>query len=167
MQNFKINKYDACKILGITGDINPEIVKQAYKRACMKYHPDRNPAGLEMMKSVNLAYESLKNLDEKIDIKESVINYGDELNAAIVTVLNLGLTVEICGSWLWVSGDTRTHKDTLKQAGFNWAPKKQMWSFHPSDYRSWSRGRASMDQIRERYGSKTIRPGTRQQLPAA
>ena len=29
---------------------------QAYRKACMKYHPDRNPSGEHMMKLVNAAY---------------------------------------------------------------------------------------------------------------
>ena len=51
---------DALSILSITGDYTPETVKQAYRRACSQYHPDRNPAGLEMMKLVNVAYDTLK-----------------------------------------------------------------------------------------------------------
>jgi len=149
---------DAAKILGINGNITPEIVKAAYRSACSTYHPDRNPAGLEMMQSVNLAYATLKDSTQTIEIDDSVINYGEDLNAALSAIINLqGLVIELCGAWVWVSGDTKTHKATLKEAGYKWASKKLMWYFRPSDFRSFSRGKASMDDIRASYGSRSVR----------
>ncbi|MFT4729160.1 MAG: hypothetical protein ACI9UN_003677 [Granulosicoccus sp.] len=44
---------DAAHILSLTGEVSPEDVKLAYRRAAKIYHPDRNPAGLEMMKMVS------------------------------------------------------------------------------------------------------------------
>ena len=44
---------DAVNILGLSGDITSEIVKQSYRLAAKKYHPDVNPAGAEMMKIIN------------------------------------------------------------------------------------------------------------------
>jgi len=38
---------DAANILSLSGDITTELVKTAYRRASAKYHPDRNPAGLD------------------------------------------------------------------------------------------------------------------------
>ena len=43
--------YDAAKLLGLSGKITSEQVKEAYHKACKKYHPDVNPAGEEMMKT--------------------------------------------------------------------------------------------------------------------
>ena len=52
--------YDAAKILGLSGEITPEIAKKAHRTACKKYHPDINAAGEEMMKLVNEAYDVLR-----------------------------------------------------------------------------------------------------------
>lgn len=153
-----MNHYDAAKILGLSGEITPDLVKTAYRQASMKYHPDRNPAGTEMMKLVNEAYQVLK--DFSGDVKEQQADYGDLLNEALNAIINLpGLFIEICGAWLWVSGDTRTHKITLKEAGFQWAPKKKLWYYRPEQYRSRARGNVDMDEIRTKYGSS--RPATR------
>ena len=57
---------DACKILELSGVINAEDIKKAYRKACMKYHPDRNPSGEHMMKLVNAAYAVLKDHPEEI-----------------------------------------------------------------------------------------------------
>jgi hypothetical protein len=33
----------ACKILGVDEDASKEVLKKAYRRASLKYHPDHNP----------------------------------------------------------------------------------------------------------------------------
>ena len=53
----------------------------------------------------------------------------------------------------------RTHKTTLKEAGFQWASKKKLWYYRPEQYRSRARGNVDMDDIRTKYGSS--RPATR------
>ena len=147
-----MNIYDAAKILGLSGEITADQVKTAYVAACKKYHPDINPAGAEMMKVVNAAYEVLRDYSGTIEDEQS--EYGELLNTALNTIMPLqGLIIEICGAWIWVTGDTRAYKETLKQASFKWAPKKKAWHFRPEQYRSFSRGKTTLDQIREKYGS--------------
>lgn len=87
---------DALAILGLTGEYNPEIIKTAYRKACSKYHPDKNPAGLEMMKMVNQAYDALR--DETgvhvvgdIDIS----SYGEDIFNALSKIIDLGFDIEI------------------------------------------------------------------------
>ncbi len=104
-----MTSYDAAKILGLSGNITPEIAKDAYRKACKKYHPDINPAGEEMMKLVNTAYNVLQ--DFSGDVKEQETEYGEQLNNALNAIFNLsGLLIEICGAWVWVSGATKAHK---------------------------------------------------------
>jgi hypothetical protein len=128
---------DALNILNCIASSTLEEIKTAYRKACAKFHPDRNPAGTEMMKLINAAYDALRDYkpsSQQEDLGNDV-NLGDDLNTALNAIIHLGLTIEICGSWLWVSGDTRPHKDILKEAGFKWAPKKMMWHFRPADYK--------------------------------
>ena len=159
---------DALSILDCAVSSTLEDVKSAYRRACKMYHPDRNPAGLEMMKLVNAAYDALRDYTPTAETLEPMQeqNLGDDLNTALNAIIHLGLTIEICGSWLWVSGDTRPHKEVLKEAGFKWAPKKMMWHFRPSDYKSYNRGKWSIDKIREMHGSQTIKNKSYQRLSA-
>lgn len=147
-----MNIYDAAKILSISGDINPEIVRVAYLVACKKYHPDINPAGAEMMKVVNAAYDVLREHSGKIDDEQA--EYGEMFNTALNSIMPLqGLVIEVCGVWIWVTGDTRTHKDVLKEAEFKWASKKKAWHFRPEQFRSKSRGKTTLEEIRVKYGS--------------
>jgi hypothetical protein len=154
-----MNSKDALNIFGLKSNATFDLIKAAYRRACSEYHPDRNPAGLEMMKIVNAAYSALSDYVPS-SIEEDFsdeLNLGEDLNKALNAIINLGLTIEICGSWVWVSGDTKPYKEILKEAGFRWAPKKMMWHFRPADYKSFNRGKWSIDQIREKHGSINIK----------
>jgi hypothetical protein len=162
-----MNQYDALKVLGLSGQVSPEIIKLAYKKACSKYHPDRNPAGLEIMKMVNVAYETLKDYDGEAQISDDAAQYGEEVSNALNKISGLDLIIEICGAWVWVSGDTKTHKVTLKEAGFKWANKKLCWYFRPSDFKcSRSFGQFSMDSIRNKYGSVSFKGKTQERMIA-
>jgi hypothetical protein len=160
-----MNIYDAAKILGLSGEVTPELAKAAYHAACKKYHPDVNPAGEDMMKVVNEAYSALR--DFSGSVKEQQTDYSDLLNNALNAILGLSaLSVEICGVWVWVTGDTRAHKDALKAAGYRWSGQKEAWYFRPEQFRSRGRGVASMEEIRGKYGSKWPRGKGRTLLQA-
>lgn len=163
----KMNHRDALKILGCKPDMEFAEIKTAYRKASAKFHPDRNPAGLEMMKLINAAWQALSDYTPgmvKDDSTESM-DLGDELNAALNAVIGLGLTIEICGSWIWVSGDTKPHREILKASGYRWAPKKLMWSFCGGE-RTTSRGKFSMDDIRNRHGSVSVKGKDRARIAA-
>jgi len=148
---------EAVKILAISGDINQEIIKAAYRKACFKFHPDRNPAGLEMMKLINIAFEVLKK-ESDFTIVNDTPDYDDKLSDAIKAALRMeGIDIEVCGVWVWLSGDTRPHKEEIKKSGYKWASKKMKWYFRPADYKSRSRGKFSMEDIRTFHGSREIR----------
>jgi curved DNA-binding protein CbpA len=158
---------DALSILGITGDYTPEIIKQAYRKACSKYHPDRNPSGLEMMKMINQAYEAIKEATGTATAESGSQCYGEEINNALNAILHLGFDIEVCGAWVWLHGDTKPHRELLKQAGFKWAPKKCLWYYRPADYKSNGRGKFSMDEIREKHGSEKVTLKERNKIKAA
>ena len=157
-----MNVYDAVKVLGIEEtNITKEDVKAFYRKASKKYHPDHNPSGEEMMKLINEAYSSLQDAKYPISIGEGdAYDYGSEINDALNTIINIqGLSVEVCGAWVWVSGETKSHKEVLKEQGFLFSGNKKMWYFRPkSQKRSW-RGKSqfSIDEIRDKYGSKSVK----------
>lgn len=164
-----MKKEDAAKILGIDGELTPEIIKQAYRRASSKFHPDRNPAGEEMMKAVNLAYETLK--DFSGSLSSGAQGYDDAMNEVLKELLKMvGIHIEVCGGWIWVTGDTKPYKDTLGKDGLGlyWASKKKAWYFRPEDWKSSSRGSMSLDKIRDVHGSQILRakPGYDNRLTA-
>jgi curved DNA-binding protein CbpA len=157
---------DALQLLEIIGEYTPEIIKTAYRKACSKYHPDRNPAGLEMMKLINQAYDAIKDETGRQEENQAG-NYCEEINTALNAVIHLGFEIEVCGAWVWLHGDTKPHRELLKTAGFKWAPKKCLWYYRPADYKSNGRGKFSMDEIREKHGSQKVTMKERSKLKAA
>jgi len=140
-------------------------VKTAYRASIRKYHPDVNPAGLEMSKVLNTAYDALKAANmEHFDTTNS-LGYDEALNDAINTVMGFpDIEIEVCGIWVWLSGDTKPCKEELKAAGYRWASKKKRWYFRPPEFKSRNRGRYSMDDIRAKYGSATQRTEERKKI---
>ncbi len=151
---------DALSILNLhQHPITLDDIKTNYRRAAAKYHPDHNPAGLEMMQVINAAYEVLKQAyaDNKINQEDhagDIPDYGEAFNTALNAIKGLGLDIEICSAWIWVSGDTRPHKEVLKSAHFLWSPHKQRWYFRPEQYRSRNRQSWNMEKIRSVHGSR-------------
>jgi DnaJ-class molecular chaperone len=80
---------DAAKILGLSGAITAKDVKKAYRAAALKYHPDKNPAGDEMMKLINESFEVLKAFEGNIEESQSDENYSEALNDALNSIINL------------------------------------------------------------------------------
>lgn len=154
-----MTKFEALQILGLSGLVTNADIKLAYKRKAKAFHPDRNPAGTEIMKMINVAYSLVKD-ENDIDVFENptMSSYPEVLATALNAVSGLGLTIEVCGLWIWVSGDTKTHKDILKATGYCWSPKKCMWYYRPAIAKSrkhFSKDKSewSMDKIRDTFGA--------------
>ena len=120
-----------------------------------------------MMQLINAAWNALSDYDASEVIEESEeINLNEELYAALNATRGLGLTIEVCGTWVWVSGDTKPHKEVLKAAGYEWAPKKMMWYYRPAGSKSWSRGKYDMNEIRGMHGSVSVKSRDYKRLSA-
>ena len=139
-------------------------LKAAYRKAAMKYHPDRG-GDTETMQKVNAEYEAMfERLKREQNTRAAQDATGKtkattETAADFIEIISKllsmdGLIVELCGRWLWISGNTMRHKEALKAAGCKWASKKKMWSWHYLEDGAFrSRKPISMDAIRFKYGS--------------
>ena len=82
-----------------------------------------------------------------------------ELLEKIVALKQLpGLEINLCGSWVWIGGDTKPNKDALKSLGCWWAAKKKLWYWHlPVETKHYRRRKAkTMEGIEAKYGKKAI-----------
>lgn len=57
-----MNHYE---VLGVARDATPEQIKQAYRAASSKAHPDKDGGSTEAMAAVNLAYETLSDPERR------------------------------------------------------------------------------------------------------
>ncbi len=133
-----------------------DALKAEYKRLAKQYHPDMG-GDTATMQAINAAYEAAfnrmsGNATNGTDTTETATDFINIISALMKIK---GIVCEQCGSWLWISGDTKPVKDELKAAGCRWSPKKQMWYWKPAG--SYCRGRnASMEYIRTKYGSRVF-----------
>ena len=158
-----MNIQEALNIFGLSGALTEEDIKKAYKKAALKYHPDRNPLGAELMKAINAAYDFLINNIDKInqfqsDDKENHYNFSEKLESVLNILSGLnGIAYEIIGNWIWISGETKQYKDILKENKCIWARKKEdlsLWFYRPAEHKSRRKGKeSSMDEMRETYGT--------------
>lgn len=141
-----------------------EDVKQLYKKLARDLHPDCNhdrdttAEFQEMQRQYNEAFKRLKNVHVNKD-GETYEKETEETPEQFATIINAllkmpGLMIELCGSWLWITGNTREHKDGLKNLGFKWSKNKSAWYFHFEPYRKRSKKSVDLDTIRSMYGSQ-------------
>lgn len=138
-------------------------LKRAYRLLCMKHHSDVG-GDTATMQAINAEhdelFEQLKRAhNATADEHHQTTETPEEFRDIIAALLRLdGLEVELCGSWLWIGGNTREHKEALKAAGCRWSSTKKLWYWHHAeDGHRWHRGKSSMSQIRAKYGSQTYR----------
>ena len=154
MKNF----FENCKSL--------EELKAEFRRLVKKHHPDCG-GDAETMKAVNNQYEAKfeelkKHHNATHDAEHQTTETPDEFRAIILALLKLeGIEVELCGSWLWLAGDTYSHKDELKKLGCRWSSSKKKWYWrHAEEGYKWHKGNKTMSQIRSKYGSQVFRGAT-------
>lgn len=152
---------EALSILGLNAFADQEAIKTAYRKACIKYRPNKSQAGPEMMRAVNAAHRLLKETAyDGIEhpVQEGVnSDYGDMLNDAMNAVIGLdGVSVKVCGAWAWLHGNTKEHKEAIKAAGYRWANKKAAWYFSPSNAQSVNKDDRNAEKTSDTQDSATI-----------
>lgn len=142
-----------------------EELKKEYRRLCKALHPD-NGGNIEAFKEMQKAFEeagkttawnTYTNSKGETYTKETTETPVDFMNI-VNELINLhGVQLEICGTWLWVTGNTKEHKEIIKGTGCRYSKNKQAWYYHKEPYRKRSKKKLSMQDIRNMYGSETIK----------
>jgi len=136
-------------------------VKALYKKLAKQYHPDLG-GDTETMQSINKEYafasaKAIKGDNLSEEETENEIRFSEEYREAIEKIIHLeGITIELVGYWIWVTGNTIAVKAALKNAGYFFAAKKLAWYFRTGEYKVNKGGKKSLDEIRTKYGSEVI-----------
>lgn len=142
-------------------------VKELYRTLAKENHPDKG-GNLQTMQEINKQYTKAINTIAKggkftAEEAEAEILQAEAYQQAVNKVVNLeGCKLELIGSWLWITGDTKPHAATLKAdpAKFVWAKKKTdftAWFFRTAEYKTSNKGqKMGLDAIRTKYGTQTI-----------
>ena len=149
-----------------------QALKERYKELAKAYHPDLNPeAGDEAMQQINAQYDELVKRFSRVSSDgcteateqeaRSAADLAQAYREVIAQIIHLqGISIELCGLWLWVSGDTYANREALKAAGLRFASKKKMWYWRPEEAACHkSRRGVTMNDIRRKYGCDRIKAG--------
>ncbi len=150
---------------------NYDDARAIYWELAKQFHPDKGGKTADFQELQN-QFENFKPREEKF--KGEADQWKAKEYANIIEQLlkiDSSILIEICGSWIWLSGNTKPHKESIKaiETGESykrvWHRKKEMWYFSPKNY---YRGKGngtdySMDWIRGEYGSNTVTGSNRQE----
>jgi hypothetical protein len=113
--------------------------------------------GSEYARQQEAHTEGRKTTADYVDLEQVI----EELRVKIEAILNLGsdIEVELCGLWIWVTGETKKYRKELGKdgLGFKYAAKKSdpsAWFY--AGCPSFSRGGYTLEDIRGAHGSKSF-----------
>jgi len=153
--------------------LTPEDARTLYRKLARENHPDFG-GDTRTMQDINAEYayfaahaamhearqrqqaahaEGRKSAADYHDIDE----LGEMLRQVVETLLNISpeLIVEVCGFWIWVTGETKKYHVEIKAIpGMRYAHEKHAWYF--AGVPSFNRTRRSMDEIRNMHGSQVF-----------
>lgn len=143
-----------------------EELKKEYHKLSRKLHPDNGgneEQFKEMQAEFTRMFDILKNVHTNKDGdkweatgERATTETAREFMDVIEKLMFIpDITVELCGSWIWVGGNTKGHKELLKELHFRWSANKSMWYYHKEEgKRRYRKGNWSIDKIRDTFGSE-------------
>lgn len=144
-----------------------EAVKKLYRELAKQHHPDRG-GDLATMQAINREYtiaihliatgQKATNKTYSTEEAEAEILNAEAYKNAINAIINLdGIEIEVCGGWIWVTGNTYPHRQIFKANGFYFASKKVAWYFRSVEYKTHNKKDMTLEQIRGKYGSEKVK----------
>lgn len=143
--------------------------KKLYHDLVKKFHTD-NGGDLETIKAINAEFSiwwkshkdihTDKNGETKKSQKETT-ETAEQFMDIINALFNIGvkLTIEIRGSWLWITGDTYPVREQLKGLGCRWSTGQHSWYWTVEEFTKARYKRKSKEEQRNLYGYSFVSGG--------
>lgn len=137
-------------------------LRTAYRRLALLHHPDKGGSTSDMQE-INNEYEILSKrlINGNASFSEGRKSWEHFVSAEIRDKLNEiifleDVVIEVIGSWIWITGNTKPVREELKARGFKFSPNKLAWYWQYGDYRKRNGKQFSMDEIRAMWGSDEV-----------
>lgn len=144
-------------------------LKARYRDLVKQHHPDLG-GDTATMQEINAEYEARMrgSYTARENSTDSSVNWWadreKEMMAILAELLKIdGIEIEIIGVWIWITGDTRAAKDTLKSHGCRWSRDKVAWYWRSAEHK-WTGKRKNaprkdLDGLRATWGTSGTRRG--------
>jgi len=137
-------------------------LRTAYRRLALLHHHDRGGSTTDMQE-INNEYDLLskKLINGNATFSEGRKSWEHFVSGEIREKLNeviflKEVTIEVIGSWIWITGNTRPLREELKTRGFKFSPNKLAWYWQYGDYRKKNGKQFSLEEIRAMWGSEEV-----------
>jgi len=137
-------------------------LRTMYRKLALQHHPDRGGSTADMQE-INNEYDFLSKrlINSNASFSEGRKSWEHFVSAEIRDKLNEiifleDVLIEIIGSWIWITGNTRPVKEELKARGFKFSPNKLAWYWQYGDYKKMNGKQFTMDEIRAMWGSEEV-----------
>lgn len=143
-----------------------EELKKEYKRVCFMLHPDRNKDRdttaefQEMQNEYEQKFEEVKNTFKNAN-GETYTKENNETPEEFEEIINRiiymqGVEIDIIGTWLWLSGNTKAYKEEIKELKFRWSANKCAWYYHTGTFKKKSKNHYNLDELKEMFGNQKV-----------
>jgi len=134
-------------------------LKKVYKKLCKILHPDIGGSN-ELFKMLNEIYNNI--LENKV-YYSSDCKFDLELEKVISQILHFeDIVIEVVGTWIYIGGDTKPIKETLKSLNFKWGRKKKLWFY--GEMKGRNPKQKSMEEIKNKYGCEVVKTKQRNKI---
>lgn len=143
-----------------------EEIKKEFRRLAMENHPDRGGDTATMQEIIEQYHAALKGCDKQTskdaDNRPHTYNYSQPLEQEIVNkideliragVASANVEIWLIGTWVWIVGDTKPIKETLKKSGCTYHGKRQCWYWQNDGHAHRFSRKASMSDLAQKYGA--------------
>ncbi|HAQ19586.1 MAG TPA: hypothetical protein DCR40_10200 [Prolixibacteraceae bacterium] len=137
-------------------------LRKEYRRLAFLYHPDKG-GDTAIMQVINDLYDRLsrKLINSNTDFSEARKEYeqqvSEEMRERLDRIICLpDITIELIGSWIWITGNTFAVRETLKGEGYRFSHPKTAWYWHKGEYFKKSGKIMSMEDMRDAWGCEQV-----------
>jgi hypothetical protein len=151
---------NAIKIFGLENNqYTLADIKTIYRQLASKNHPDKG-GNTESMQLINAAFDELYKFfvdNDVLDVKQDEELHAFDFDFISELKTMQGVNIEVCGYWIWLTGNTYLYKDKIHVLGFKYSKAKKSWYWSPCiDMTKYRRGCWSMKSIRKIHGSQIV-----------
>ena len=137
-------------------------IKAKYRQLARENHPDLG-GDTEVMQDINRQYEAaLKSCNGQVsrgsDGVDHTYTWDEETERRLIEMIDklialqmVGVTIDLIGIWIWITGETKPHKETLKGLDCKWHATRKCWYYKPYEAKHWG-SNASLEELAETYG---------------